>query len=262
MLPIIGLGSTKVVMSIPEQGAGAFDRVLDALLNQGGKVVDTAPRDEALDRQVGEVLQRNNRVARLFLATKVETSGAEAGRAQLARSERLFGKRPVDLAQVASMRDLTAQWRNLRDWKEMGRTRYIGVTVADQRLFGDLETFMLGERPDFVQLNYSVFEPNAEQRLLPLAADLGIAVLNNRPFMNGAFFSRVRAKELPDWTQEFDCRSWAQFSLKYILAHPAVTCVLTETTDEGHLQDNMGAAFGRMPSDALKERMRAFVGSV
>ena len=168
----------------------------------------------------------------------------------------MFGRDPLDLLQISSLTDLETHWPTLRAWKEAGKVRYIGVTVADEDLYKRLEAFMKRESPDFVQLNYSVMESSAEERLLPLAEDMGIAILVNGPFMNGDFFAHVKGHELPDWTAEFDCESWAHFSLKYILANPAVTCVLTETTKTHHMEDNLRAGLGRLPDKATLQCIR------
>ena len=157
------------------------------------------------------------------------------------------------------MRDLDMHWPNVLRWKDSGEARYIGVTVSSTQQHDQFESFMRAEPLDFIQVNYSVMEPGAEDRILPLARDLGMGVLINRPFMNGSYFGRVSGRSLPEWASEFDCASWAQFSLKYILAHPAVTCALTETTNPEHMEDNIQAAFGRLPDDATKRRMRELV---
>ena len=175
------------------------------------------------------------------------------------QNQRLVGRRTLDVLQVESMRDLDAHWPNVLRWKDSGEARYIGVTVSDNRQHERFESIMRAEPLDFVQVNYSVMEPQAENRLLPLAQDLGMAVLINRPFMNGSYFGRVSGRTLPEWASEFDCATWAQFSLKYILAHPAVTCALTETTNPEHMEDNIGAGFGRLPDEAMKRRMRELV---
>ena len=165
----------------------------------------------------------------------------------------------MDLVQIQSLRDLETHWPNLREWKESGQARYIGVTVSSYNNYERLEAFMRREPLDFVHLNYSVAETRAEERLLPLAQDRGMAVLINRPFMNGSYFQRVSGRELPAWAADFDCTTWAQFSLKYILAHPTVTCVLTETTNPAHMEENIQAAFGRLPDEATTRRMRELV---
>jgi diketogulonate reductase-like aldo/keto reductase len=254
-LPVVGLGTTKAVSQLAERGTSEFKILLRTLLDDGGTVVDTWSRNAALDELTGEALQAEGMVRDLFLATKVDAVGSEAGRAMLERTRRLYGKRS-DLIQVISLRDLKTQWSVLKDWKDTDRARYVGATVSSDANHEAMMDFMRGERPDFIQVNYSVVETQAERGVLPLAADLGIAVLINRPFMNGSYFSRVRGVALPEWAAEFDCHSWAQFSLKYILAHPAVTCVLTETTKPKHLLENLATAYGRLPDAKTKRRMR------
>lgn len=261
-LPIVGLGSTKPVRFIREAGTGPVESVIRKLISYGGSVVDTSPRPAELDAQFGQVLQQAEFRDALFVATKITASGKEQGIEQIEQTQRLFGRDPLDLVQISSLTDLETHWPTLRAWKDAGKVRYIGVTVADERLYETLEAFMKRESPDFVQLNYSVMEYSAEERLLPLAEDMGIAILVNGPFMNGDFFAHVGGHELPDWSAEFDCESWAQFSLKYILAHPAVTCVLTETTKAHHMEDNARAGLGRLPDRATKQRMRDYTSGL
>lgn len=160
---------------------------------------------------------------------------------------------------MISLRDLKTQWSLLREYKDADKARYIGATVSQDGQHEDMMAFMRRERPDFIQVNYSVMETNAETGVLPLAAELGIAVLVNRPFMNGGYFSQVRGATLPEWSAEFDCHSWAQFSLKYILAHSAVTCVLTETTNPEHLRENLSSAYGQFPDVATRKKMHEVV---
>jgi len=257
-LPVIGLGSTKAVSQLEVRGTAGFTTLLRTLLDGGGTVVDTWSRDATLDRLTGEALQTDGMVRDLFLATKVDAVGTEAGRAVLERTRRLFGK-TSDLIQVISLRDLKTQWALLKEYKDTGKARYIGATVSRDGQHADMMTFMRDERPDFIQVNYSVVETIAETGVLPLAAELGIAVVINRPFMNGSYFSQVRDTTLPEWVAEFDCHSWAQFSLKYILAHPTVTCVLTETTNPKHLLENLASAYGRSPDVVTRKKMREVV---
>jgi diketogulonate reductase-like aldo/keto reductase len=258
-LPIVGLGSSKPVLEIPREGTEPLAEVIRTLAGLGGRVVDTSPRSEEIDARFGEVLLLPDLRDRLFLATKINTDGAEAGVAQMRQMQRTFGRRTMDLVQVEALRDLEAHWPNLVRWKETGEARYIGVTVASDSLHEALEAFMRQGRPDFVHLNYSVAETRAEERLLPLAADSGMAVLVNRPFMNGSYFARTAEAPLPGWAGEFGCTSWAQFSLKYILANPGVTCVLTETSDPGHMDENARAGLGSFPDDATRRRMREVI---
>ena len=258
-LPIVGFGSSKPVLEIPAEGTEPVAAVIRVLLEHGGRVVDTSPRTPEIDAEFGQVLTAPEFSDRLFVATKINTDGEAAGITQMRQNQQLVGRRTLDLLQVESMRDLDVHWPNVLRWKESGEARYIGVTVSSNARHDAFEAVMRAEPLDFVQINYSVMEPGAEDRLLPLAQDLGMAVLINRPFMNGSYFGRVSGRTLPAWAAEFDCVTWAQFSLKYILAHPAVTCVLTETTNPEHMADNVGAGIGRLPDEATKRRMRELV---
>ena len=262
MLPVIGLGSSKVVQEIATNGEEPLRQVLRTLVAHGGKLVDTWPRNADNDAAFGRVLNEPELRDRLFVTTKIDQVGEEAGIAQFRQTLERYGREVIDLVQIFSLTDLDVHWPNLVEWKESGAARYIGVTVAESRLYAQLEEFLQREQPDFVQLNYSITERESEDRLLPMAADRGLAVLVNRPFMNGAYFRRLEGTPLPEWTAEFDCTTWAQFSLKYILAHPAVTCVLTETTDPAHMAENALAASGKVPDDAARSRMRGLIDSV
>ena len=259
-LPVVGFGSSKSVLESPTEGTEPIVRVIRTLLEYGGRVVDTSPRTEDIDREFGRVLQHPELRDRLFLTAKINTTnGEQDGIDQWRQTQRLFGRRTVDLLQVESLRGVDVHWPNLRTWKDSGEARYIGVTVAANSNHGPLEAFMRANSPDFVHMNYSPMESGAEERLLPLAQDLGMGVLINRPFMNGSFFGMVAGKELPPWAADFDCETWAQFSLKYVIANPAVTCVLAETTNPEHMEENILAGFGRLPDEATKRRMRELV---
>ena len=256
-IPVVGFGSSKPVLESPTEGTEPIANVIRTLLEYGGRVVDTSPRTEAIDREFGRVLQDPELRDRLFLTAKINTTnGEQAGIDQWRQTQRLFGRRTVDLLQVESLRGVDVHWPNLRAWKDSGEARYIGVTVSANRNHGPMEAFMRANSPDFVHVNYSPLETGAEERLLPMAQDRGMAVLINRPFMNGSFFGRVAGKELPAWAADFDCETWAQLSLKYVLANPAVTCVLTETTNPEHMEENIQAAFGRLPDESAKRRIR------
>ena len=262
LLPVIGLGSTKAVLQIPDNGVEPLYNVIDMLLEHGGCVIDTAPRNEAIDTEFGKLLQDRRWKDRLFVSSKINNNGRQQGIEQMEQTQQLFGRRPADLIQVESMVDIDNHWPSLKEWKQDGGARYIGVTVARNVEHDSMEAFMKKESPDFIQVNYSVAEPQAEEKLLPIAQDMGIAVQINRPFMNGTFFDKVKEKDLPGWVSEFECESWAQFSLKYILSHSAVTCVLTETTNPTHMLDNLQAAFGPMPDSEMKLRMRNFIENI
>jgi diketogulonate reductase-like aldo/keto reductase len=261
-LPIVGLGSTRPVTAIAERGPEPIRAVIRTLVEHGGRVIDTWPRSDANDGAFGEIISAPDLRDRLFVTINLEQQGAEAGRAHFERTLRLYRRERIDLLNVGSLVDLDAQWPNLRAAKDAGTARYIGVTAAQAALYERLEAFLARERPDFVEINYSVTERDAERRLLPLCADRGIAVLISRPFMNGAYFERLANVPLPDWAADFECTSWAQFSLQYILANPAVTCVLTETTSAEHMAENALAAFAPQPRPAARRRMRGFIDGV
>ncbi len=261
-LPIIGLGSSKPVSQISERGTEHIAEVLRALVANGGSVVDTWPRNPANDEPFGRVINEPDLRDSLFVASKIDKVGRKAGIQQFRETQRLYQRETLDLVQIFSLTDLETQWRNLKDWKASGEVRYIGATVANASLYEQLESFLRRERPDFVQINYSITERGAEERMLPLCQDLGVGVIINRPFMNGAYFERLGQRPVPGWAADFDCESWAQFSLKYILPHPAITCVLTETSNPAHMAENARAAFGRMPDDAERKRMKAVIDQV
>jgi diketogulonate reductase-like aldo/keto reductase len=261
-LPVIGLGSSKAVTEIATEGAEPLEAVLRTLVEHGGKVVDTWPRNPENDSGFGRVINSPGLSDRLFVTTKIDQVGRQAGADQFRQSLRSYGRDTIDLAQIFSLTDLETHWPSLKEWKAAGQARYIGVTVAQYELYDQLEAFLARETPDFVQFNYSITERLAEDRLLPIARDRGLAVLINRPFMNGSYFQRLANTPLPEWAAEFDCESWAQFSLKYILSNPVLTCVLTETTNPAHMAENASSAFGRLPDDAMRRRMAAYMDQV
>jgi diketogulonate reductase-like aldo/keto reductase len=261
MLPVIGLGSSKVVEQIATNGTEPVANVLRALVAGGGKLVDTWPRNPANDLGLGRVLALAELRDKLFVTTKVDQVGKEAGVRQFRDALRNYQREVIDLVQIFSLTDLDTHWPSLKEWKAEGAARYIGVTVSQDSRHADLEQFLRRERPDFVQMNYSITERVVEEGLLPFAAERGAAVVINRPFMNGAYFDRLEGKPLPEWTREFGCDTWAQFSLKYILANPALTSVLTETSDPKHMEENLLAATGPLPNEAQRRRMREFIAT-
>lgn len=261
MLPVVGLGTWRTF----DVGAGAAERaplkeVIGAFVALGGRVVDSSPMYGAAEAVVGDLAGELGVADKLFLATKVWASGREAGLAQMEQSFRRLRARRLDLMQIHNLLDWRAQLRTLRDWKAAGRLRYIGVTHYTAGAHDELERVLRAEPLDFVQVNYSAGEREAEQRILPLARDRGIAVLVNRPFTEGALFQRVRGQSLPAWAADFGAESWAQLFLKWILAHPAVTCAIPATSRREHLQDNMKAGIGALPDAAARERLLALLG--
>ena len=258
-LPVVGLGSTKPVLQIPDKGTEEMRAIIQTLVDKGGKVIDTSFREERIDRPFGQILQDERWKDKLFVATKINARGKQAGIEQMQQTERLFNRRPADLIQIESLLDADNHLDSLREWKANGGTRYIGITASGSGDFGRVEAYMRNVPLDFVQVNYSVAESEAERRVLPAAKDLGIAVLIRSPFMNGEWFAMTRGKELPGWASEIDCTSWAQIGLKYIFANQAITSVLTETTSPEHLMENMRSSLGKMPDDELLRRMKSDV---
>jgi diketogulonate reductase-like aldo/keto reductase len=258
MIPALGIGTWRVF----DVGSSAPDRapikdVLRRFVELGGKVIDASPMYGAAEAVVGEVGSELGILDRLFLATKVWASGRDAGIAQMEQSFRRMRTRRVDLMQIHNLLDWQTQLRTLRDWKAAGRIRYLGVTHYLASAYDELGRVLRGESLDFVQINYSLGERESERRILPLARERGVAVIVNRPFAEGALFSRVRGTPLPPWAAELDCESWVQLFLKWILAHPAVTCVIPGTGKPEHLLDNMKAAGGRLPDQAMRDRIAA-----
>ncbi len=261
-LPIIGLGSSKPVSQIAERGTEHLAGVLRALVADGGSVVDSWPRNPSNDEAFGRVINEPDLRDALFIASKIDKVGRDAGVQQFRDTQRLYQREVLDLMQVFNLTDIDTQWPNLLDWKARELVRYAGVTVSNMSLYAPLERFINRQKPDFIQINYSITEREAEERMLPMCQDLGIGVIINRPFMNGEYFRRLGDRALPEWAAEFDCETWAQFSLKYILPHPAITCVLTETSNPAHMTENCRAALGRMPDESQRKRMAAVIDQV
>jgi len=261
-LPLIGLGTSGPF----EVGADAAQRaplreVLAAFFAAGGRLIDTSPMYSSAEQVLGELLSADLQ-QRAFLATKVWTRGERAGIEQMNRSQQLLKRQPLDLIQVHNLVDLDTQLKTLRAWKEAGRVRYLGVTHYTVSAHAELAGVLARERLDFVQCNYSPLTRDAERRLLPLAAERGVAVLVNRPFEDGALFQAVRGKALPGWAAELDAASWGQLALKFIAAHPAVTCIIPATGKLEHLEDNLAGGRGRLPDARQREEIaRAFTAA-
>jgi diketogulonate reductase-like aldo/keto reductase len=257
-LPVVGIGTWRVFDVGPSASERApIKEVLRRLPALGGKVVDTSPMYGAAESVVGEVGSEVRVLDRLFLATKVWTSGRRAGVAQMEESFRRLRTKRLDLMQIHNLLDWQTHLGTLREWKDRGRIRYVGVTHHTVSAYDELERVLRGERLDFVQVNYSLGERDAERRILPLAQERGVAVIANRPFAEGALFPRVRGKPVPSWAVDIDCESWAQIFLKWILGHPAITCVIPGTGKPEHLADNLKAGAGRLPDPAMRERIAA-----
>ncbi len=255
-LPVIGLGTYQVFDVAPAAPAWSeLKEVLTTFVAGGGSLVDSSPMYGRAESVVGELAAALALRDSLFLATKVWTSGSQAGMRQMQDSLRLMRTRRIDLMQVHNLLDLATHLKTLREWKEAGTLRYLGITHYHAGAYGELEQLLKTRAYDFVQFNYSLAEREAEQRLLAVAAETGTAVIINRPFAQGELFGKVRGKALPAWAAEFDCDSWAQFFLKYIVAHPAVTCVIPGTGKVRHMADNLKAGAGRLPDERLRRRM-------
>jgi diketogulonate reductase-like aldo/keto reductase len=260
-LPVIGLGTWSVFdVDLTPANRPQLGEVLSLLVKRGGRVIDSSPMYGRAEGVVGELAAQLHLLDSLFIATKVWTKGKEAGIAMMRRS--MVRCRKIDLMQVHNLSDVETQMSSLREWKTDGRIRYTGITHSQARGFYEVERAMRSWKPDFVQINYSVMEPQAAQRILPLAQELRMAVIINRPFGGGGLFGRVTGKPLPPWAAEIDCQSWAQFFLKWIVAHPAVTCVIPATNNPRHIEDNMAAGLGRLPDAKMRQRMIALVASL
>ena len=261
-LPVVGLGTYNVfdVDSTPEVIA-TRRTIVDSLVEAGGSLLDTSPMYNRSEAVIGDVIEAGVRRQDLFLATKVWTDGKNAGARQMQRSSELMGAEVIDLLQVHNLRDTAVHMDTIRGWQEDGRIRYNGLTHYTASAHDALSRKMEEFRPQFIQINYSLGEREAEQRVLPLAQDLGTAVLINRPFQAGRLFRAVAGRELPDFAQEF-ASSWGQFFLKFIISHPGVTCVIPATSKPHHMLDNLGAGFGTMPDPSMRERMAKYFMSL
>jgi diketogulonate reductase-like aldo/keto reductase len=258
-LPVIGVGTYKGF----DAGSGAKERsalgeVLSTLFSEGGSVVDSSPMYGRAEGVAGELLASQGARDRAFVATKVWTEGRKAGTDQMARSKKLLRCDRIDLMQIHNLVDWREHLATLRAWKEGGRIRYLGITHYSSSAYSEMERIMRAEALDFVQLNYSLDEREAERRLLPLAAERRMAVLVNLPFGQGRLFRSLRGKPVPAWMLEAGCETWSQILLKFALAHPAVTCVIPGTANPKHMAENCRAGFGAMLDEAVRKKLVAF----
>jgi len=254
-LPVVGLGTYRTFDLRPGEPRAPLAEVLARFVELGGQVVDSSPMYGRAERVLGELAAELGIGDRLFVATKVWTRGRQSGIEQMRRSMELLGADPLDLMQIHNLVDWRTHLDTLRAWRHEGRIRYLGVTHYTAGAYDALAEVMRGEPLDFVQINYSVVETEAERRILPIAAERGIAVIVNRPFAGGGLFRRTRDRALPALARELGCESWAQLFLKFILGHPAVTCVIPATSKPKHLVDNMGAGHGPLPDAGARERI-------
>jgi len=256
LLPVVGIGTWRTFDVGPNDAArGELKAVLRELVALGGRAIDSSPMYGEAERVVGDLAAELKLRKSLFLATKVWTSGRDAGIRQMEQSLKLMRTERLDLMQVHNLLDVATHTGTLREWKAAGRIRYLGITHYHEGAYRELERLVRTRDYDFVQFNYSMAEREADSRLLSACAESGTAVIVNRPFSHAGLFGRVKGIPLPPWAAEFDCANWAQFFLKWILGHPAVTCVIPGTGRLAHLKDNMQAGFGRLPDAAQRQRM-------
>ncbi len=262
-LPVIGLGTWQAFdVDLTSDNRTQLGDVLSLFVKLGGRVIDTSPMYGRAEDVIGKLTAALGIRDKVFLATKVWTRGRENGIKSMERSMALLRAERIDLMQVHNLVDVETQLATLREWKAQRRIRYLGITHYEAGAFANVEKIMRSEKLDFVQINYSLMEREAEERLLPLAQDRGIAVIVNRPFGGGDLFSRTRSRPLPDWAAEFDCHSWAQFFLKWIVANSAVTCAIPATDKPRHLEDNLQAGRNPLPNSKTRQRMVEFVSSL
>jgi diketogulonate reductase-like aldo/keto reductase len=259
-IPVVGLGTYRAF----DAGTDASERVqlkpvLREFVSAGGTLIDSSPMYGSSETVVGDLTAELRLRKSLFFATKVWTSGKASGVRQMEESFSRMRTEVMDLMQIHNLMDWQTHTATLKDWKQRGRVRYIGITHYHEGAYDELERLIKTRDYDFVQFNYSIAEREAERTILPLAQQLGVAVIVNRPFAQANLFSKVRGKQLPAWAKEFDCSSWAQFFLKYIVSHPAVTCAIPATSKLEHIRDNMGAGYGRLPDEKTRQKMAKLV---
>jgi aryl-alcohol dehydrogenase-like predicted oxidoreductase len=263
LLPVIGLGSW-ITFNVGDNEGKRNERraVMQAFFDRGGTLIDSSPMYGSAEEVIGALRTRVSGSDRLFAASKVWIVGREVGVRQMQRSLGLWGLQRFDLMQIHNLLDWQTHVETLKAWKAEGLVRYIGITTSHGRRHDEMEKAMLREPFDFVQFTYNIVDREAEARLLPLAQERGMAVIVNRPFQRGALFGHVRGKPLPPWSAEFEARNWAQFFLKFIVSHPAVTCAIPATSRVDHLQENMGALYGRLPNAAMRRRMVEYIAAL
>lgn len=261
-LPVIGIGTARRYEQIKTEAEKTpLRETIRQFKELGGKVIDTSPSYGTAEPVVGEIVEGLKVRDSLFLATKVSLRnlGREPGLKQIEESFKRLRTNKIDLIAVHNLRDTQTQLRTLRELKQGGRIRYVGITTSFENQYGEFEQTMRNESLDFIQVDYALDNRNAGEKILPFAADRGMAVMINLPFGRGRLFNAVQGKKLPQWASEFDCNSWAQFFLKYIVSHPAVTCAVPGMAKADYAIDNLGAARGRLPDAAMRRRMENFI---
>jgi len=260
ILPVIGLGSWLQFDVGPSSiEREALKEVLKKMAELGGRLIDSSPMYGKSEEVIGALTTELGIAGKFFYATKVWTNGEKPGIEQMEDSMRKMRRSTMDLMQVHNLVDYQTHLRTLNKWKSEGKVRYTGVTHYTSSSHEKLESIIRSEKIDFVQFNYSIREINAERNLLPAAMDRGVAVIINVPFDQNSLFKIVKGKSLPEWTADYDIKSWGQFFLKYIISHPAVTCVIPGTSAPEHLIDNMGAGFGTLPDEKGRMKMVSYI---
>jgi aryl-alcohol dehydrogenase-like predicted oxidoreductase len=265
MIPIIGLGTARRYEEVKTEAEKIPLRETILKFKEVGlKVIDSSPSYGTAEAVVGEIVDGLKIRDSLFLATKVSLReiGREQGIAQIEQSFKKLRTNKIDLIAVHNLRDTQVQLRTLREMKQSGRIRYVGITTSFDNQYGEFERTMKNETLDFIQVDYALDNRDAGERIIPLAADRGIAVMINLPFGRGRLFNAVQGKKLPQWASEFDCASWAQFFLKYIVSHPAITCAVPGMAKAEYVTDNVGAARGRLPDAAMRRHMEQFIDAI
>jgi len=262
-LSVIGLGTSRTFdVNAADAVQSPLLDVMRAFFANGGQLIDSSPMYGSAEAVTGALLQALDNSAGLFTATKVWTYGKREGIEQMQRSMQRLGSERIDLMQIHNLRDWQVQLETLLEWKAQGRIRYIGITTSHGRYHDELETILQQQKFDFVQFSYNILDRTAQQRLLPIARERGIATLINRPYQRGNLFRKVKGQPLPPWAADFDCASWGQFFLKFIASHPDVTCIIPATSKQKHMIDNMAAGYGRLPDASTRKRMVDYMESV
>jgi diketogulonate reductase-like aldo/keto reductase len=260
-LPVIGMGTWQT-FDVSPSSYPVLEKVLTTFHHSGGRLIDSSPMYGKAEKAIGDISSGMTGGDDLFYATKVWTTGLHEGIQQMESSMQKMRRKTMDLIQIHNLVDWKTHLSTLRKWKESGKIRYIGITHYTDAYHDELETIIRKEELDFVQFNYSIFARNAENRLLDVAAEKGVATLINRPFGEGSFFSKVRGRALPKWATEWGIDTWSVFFLKYIIAHPAVTCVIPATGNPQHAYENLQAGMGHLPDASAKKLMIDHIASL
>ena len=264
-IPIIGIGTARRYEEVKSDAEKApLRETIRQFQALGGKVIDSSPSYGTAEAVVGELVDELKIRDSLFLATKVSLrkTGREEGIAQIEQSFKKLRTNKIDLIAVHNLRDTDTQLRTLREMKKAGRVRYVGITTSFDNQYPEFEQVIKKEILDFIQVDYALDNRDAGERIIPAAADRGMAVVINLPFGRARLFNAVQGKKLPEWASEFDCQSWAQFFLKYIVSHPAITCAVPGMAQAKYVVDNLGAARGRLPGAGMRRKMEQFIDGV